>query len=82
MTFVERLVGRLTNGAARDRTYHPTPELRYLIDALRRSTELLEGIQPANAGAYWREERDHILAVNRRLLREHDPEHLTDRKVA
>lgn len=59
----------------------PVPEPRHLLDALRRSTELLDGMEPSNGSAYWREERDHIVSVNRRLLREHDPDALTDRAV-
>jgi hypothetical protein len=51
-----------------------------LIDALRRSSELLEG-DPHTFSTYWREERDHLRAVNLRLLRRYDPKGKTDRKA-
>lgn len=48
-----------------------------LLDALRRSNELLmNGNTP-----YFREEVEHIRAVNWRLLRHYDPAHKTDRTV-
>ena len=48
-----------------------------LIDALRRSTELLDHaeMQTPHASA----ERDYIIAVNRRLVRGYDPKARTDR---
>ena len=49
-----------------------------LIDALRRSNELLSG----GTSQHHREEVEHIQAVNYRLLRDSDPEGLTDRTVA
>lgn len=48
-----------------------------LLDALRRSTELLDG----GTTDYYREEVAHIQAVNRRLIRHYDPAGLTDRRV-
>lgn len=56
-----------------------------LLDALRRSTELLQGADTPTATKftpYHAEEVAHILAVNRRLLRHYDPAGTTDRKVA
>jgi hypothetical protein len=50
-----------------------------LIDALRRSNELLVGI---GNNPYHREEVEHIRQVNWRLLREYDPNAATDRLVA
>ncbi len=50
-----------------------------LIDALRRSTELLDHAQMQTT--YADEEREHIIAVNRRLVRSHDPDAVTDRKA-
>jgi hypothetical protein len=49
-----------------------------LLDALRRSTEMLDG----GTTDYYREEVKHIQAVNRRLLRHYDPSRQTDRTVA
>lgn len=51
-----------------------------LLDSIRRSTELLDG-DPTTFTLYWREERDYIQKVNRRLIREYDPKGVTDRKV-
>jgi hypothetical protein len=48
-----------------------------LLDALRRSTELLDGVQTD----YGREEVAYIKTVNRRLLRHYDPAGTTDRAV-
>jgi hypothetical protein len=58
-----------------------------LLDALRRSTELLDGqgsdhVAVGGFSQYYREEVDHVQAVNRRLLREYDPGGTTDRTVA
>lgn len=49
-----------------------------LVDALRRSNELLSG----GSTAYHHAEVEHIRAVNFRLLREVDPHHTTDMTVA
>lgn len=54
----------------------------YLIDALRRSTEVLAWGYPPGETDHARSEREHILQVNRRLLREYDPDGDTDMKVA
>jgi hypothetical protein len=48
-----------------------------VLDALRRSTELLDG----GTTPYYREEVGYIQKVNRRLLRAYDPNSSTDRKV-
>jgi hypothetical protein len=47
-----------------------------LIDALRRSTELLDG----GTTDYYREEVAYIKTVNRRLIRRYDPCGTTDGK--
>ena len=55
-----------------------------LIDTVRYLTELLEDVYPASVGMlspWWYEERDYIVAVARRQLREVDPQHVTDRRV-
>lgn len=57
-----------------------------LIDALRRSTELLEGqgadhIAVGGFSDYYREEVDHSRAVNARLIRHYDPAGTTDRRA-
>ena len=74
-----RVIAAIRRGHGSDLS--PVPEPRHLLDALRRSTELLDGMEPSNGTAYWREERDYIISVNRRLLREHDPDAQTDRAV-
>ena len=51
-----------------------------LIDALRRSTEMLDCATMQTDHAEY--ERQHIIAVGRRLVRDHDPRHETDRVVA
>ncbi len=50
----------------------------HLVDALRRSNELLSG----GTTRHHREEVEHIRAVNFRLLREVDPDAATDMTVA
>jgi hypothetical protein len=56
-----------------------------LLDALRRSNELLQGHDtPSAIGAwsdYYREEVAYIRQVNHRLLRRYDPAGVTDRKA-
>lgn len=54
----------------------------HLVDALRRSTEILAWGYPSGETEHARFEREHILQVNHRLLREYDPAGETDMKVA
>ena len=51
-------------------------------DALRRCAELLAGAGGPAETAYWYGERDHAVAVARRIVRELDPDGVTDRLVA
>ena len=51
-----------------------------LIDALRRATEMLDCAHMQTEHAEF--ERQHIIAVGRRLVRDHDPRAETDRAVA
>lgn len=46
-----------------------------LLDALRRSTELLDG----GTTNYYRQECSQIKTLNRQLLRRYDPDGTTDR---
>jgi hypothetical protein len=78
-TWLGRVLAPIWRGHRPDLS--PGPEPRHLLDALRRSTELLDGMRPVNGSDNWLEERDYIVAVNRRLLRTVDPEGLTDRAV-
>lgn len=53
-----------------------------LIDTLRRCAELLDMPGPVSMLAPgWYEERDYIVRVAQRLVREYDPEHITDLAV-
>lgn len=70
---------RIYEGAVMNRLKHWLFRRRHgaLVDALRRSNEMLAG----GATAYHYEEVDYIRSVNYRLLREYDPRASTDRKV-
>ena len=57
---------------------------RHLIDTVRRLVELIEDVYPKSVGEltnYWFEERDYIVAVARRQLREADSQSATDGAV-
>jgi hypothetical protein len=54
---------------------------RAVVDTLRRQSELLEGVEPRNCSTYWYEEREHIQAVARRIVRAVDPGAESDRTV-
>lgn len=56
-----------------------------LVDGLRRCSELLDQAERPGVTLhtdYWKAEREHAVAVARRLLRTHDPKGKTDRTVA
>ena len=56
----------------------------HVLDAMRRCMELLMDPKPEGVGHLapgWFDLRDHAVAVALRLLREYDPDHLTDMAV-
>lgn len=56
----------------------------HVLDAMRRCAELLCDPQPPGVGQLapgWFDLREHAVAVAYRLLREYDPNHLTDMAV-